>query len=268
MKWLDDKEDLGSGAFVLGYGGPGFGKTLSTLLTCPLPALYLGNEPRNLLRTCKGNLDLNKKTKVDGKEVNAYKVGYPDNFEDAKDFLTDNSDAIIEKGYKTVILDGVTHLMSVSLVGELKEEASAAGIFDNNKRKLANKGRGDMVIYGTIAKLMKDITAVAGKLTQSGLLMVFITLQQANPKWGRDDLLEAGPSFAGQEYGKDAPGFFDLIGRVEARTDEKTGKAIYPPLIHFGPPKSDFLSKWTGPPIESHVMPLNWTEILKKGGAK
>jgi hypothetical protein len=57
-----------------------------------------------------------------------------------------------------------------------------------------------------------------------------IALLDENPSYKRD--FNAAPLLEGKKFGKNLPGYCDMIGMVETRTDEE-GRVVYPPKVIF-----------------------------------
>ena len=235
-------------AFALIYSPTGVGKTVSSIRTSPRPIRYYEAEPRPVERACEGVCDL---TNVD--------IGHPENFVDLLDDITENYQDIINN-YKTVIVDSLTFLMNVTLLGEIERETGEANVFEKSARPLVNMGRTDQTGYGSMASLMKRLCGLLGRIATEGVLVICTALQTDNPKWNRD--LAAAPALAGREFPRDMPGYFDIIGRVEMRRGED-GEVLYPPTVWFASDESDsFLAKWSGPPLPRPYTLLNWEKIL------
>ena len=241
-------------AFAMLYGDTGTGKTVSTLLSCPRPALYLETEERPVERCTQGVVDMEGVT-----------IAHPENYIDLYQYLTENFNSI-STDYKTVFIDSFTFLMNVTLLGEIEEETGRAEVFDKKKRPLVDMGRTDQTGYGSMSSLMKRLCRILGRIATQGCLVVCTALQADMPKWNRE--LSAAPALAGREFPRDMAAYFDLIGRVETRKDED-GNVIYPPRVYFRSDDSDFLAKWSGPPIEQSFTILDWEKILAyKGNGK
>jgi hypothetical protein len=231
--------------FALIYGETGVGKTVSTLLTAPRPMLYFECEPRPVERTAE---------EIDMTDI---KIAHPEDFFDLFEFLQENQKKIVSK-YKTIFIDSLSFLMNVTLLGEIEEETARAEIFDTKKRPIVSLGRTDWTGYGALGSLMKRFCALLGKTAVEGSIVICSALLDDKPKWNRE--LSAAPAFAGKDFPRDMPSYFDIIGLVEERKD-KEGNVIYPPVIKV---KSDgsFLAKWTGKPLKGSYGELDWRKIL------
>lgn len=244
-------------ASALIYGEPGVGKTVSTLLTAPKPIIYYEIDPKPVERTIWGLSDL--------KDV---EIRHPESFMDIFTEFQENAEEIIKSGAKTIVIDPLSHLINVILLGEIEDESFRAGVFGDkgNLRPLVSMGRTDLAGYGSLASLAKRFCDSFRKFVSEGISVICIALLQENPKWNKD--LIAAPAFTGREFPRDFPAYFDLIGLVETRYNEK-GEIVYPPLVRF---ESDgnFLAKWSGPRKGPLSGPLDWSKILRfpenKGG--
>jgi hypothetical protein len=76
-----------------------------------------------------------------------------------------------------------------------------------------------------------------------GKIVIVTALLLENPKWNRE--LSAAPALKGREFPTNMPGFFDLIGLVEPRTNGD-GRVLYPPMVRFQSADDSFVAKWTG----------------------
>jgi hypothetical protein len=92
-----------------------------------------------------------------------------------------------------------------------------------------------------------------------GKVVIVTALLQENPRWNRE--LSAAPALKGREFPANMPGFFDLIGLVQTRTDGK-GNVVYPPLVRFQSPDGSFLAKFTGKGTRTEG-PLDISKIIK-----
>jgi hypothetical protein len=108
---------------------------------------------------------------------------------------------------------------------------------------------------------MFRLTVGLGRLSRQGKIVIVTCLLQENPKWDRE--LAAAPALKGREFPVNMPGFFDLIGLVEPRTDAE-GKIIYPPRVRFQSPDDSFVAKFTGVGTKTQG-PLDITKILTIG---
>jgi len=119
---------------------------------------------------------------------------------------------------------------------------------------------------GVRNQLMFRITNLLMKYAQAGKIVIVTALLSESPKWNRS--LSAAPALAGKEYPTNAPGYFDLIGKLEDRF--KDGKKVFPPMVRFERPLDDedaFICKYTGIG-DKRSGPLNITKILEMNGWK
>jgi len=248
-----------SGTFSLIYGETGVGKTTSTLKSLIeagiIPVLYYEIDPRDVEHTLEGNISADLLTHEN------ISIHTPEGFVDLLDELMGKR-KLIESKFKAIVVDPLSFLMNVILLGEIEDETGEAEIFDKKPRPIVNMGRTDQTGYGSLASLMKRLCATMGRYTSAGLTVICTALLDDKPKWNR--MLSAAPAFAGREFPRDMPGMFDAIGMVEGRTG-KDGQAIYPPNVWFRSPDGEFLAKWSGTPLPQNPMPLDWGKILRAG---
>ena len=146
------------------------------------------------------------------------------------------------KGAKTIIVDSLTHIMSVCLSDEILEESyDAMKEKDKVEKDLTMRVKMSQEGYGTLSGNMLRLTAALTRLSQLGHIVVCLARVEQNPKFNR--ALAAAPALKGKEYSKYFAGFMDFIGYMEPRVDN--GKIVYPPYVSFQDDGS-FLSKWTG----------------------
>ena len=93
-----------------------------------------------------------------------------------------------------------------------------------------------------------------------GKCVIVTALLSENPRYNRE--LSAAPALRGREFPANVPGFFDLIGLVQIRTDGE-GEIVYPPLVRFQSPDGSFLAKFTGTGNRTEG-PLNIQKIIEK----
>jgi len=208
--------------------------------------MYIQTEPRSLKPSldaaARPDLDIDVAVYEDWSGLIAF-VANPKNFE----------------RYATVIVDSYSHLMSVGLSTEIEDQAfEARDAKEKLVKPLASQTKLSQEGYGALSSLMFRLTAALGKLSRAGKIVIVTALLQENPKWNRE--LAAAPALKGREFPVNMPGFFDLIGLVEPRTDAD-GKIIYPPRVRFQSPDDSFVAKWTGAGTRTQG-PLNITKIL------
>ena len=246
MKILSKQEVAQNGRFMLLYGGTGVGKTCSSLQTAPDPVMYLQTEPRSL----KPSLDAAGRTDLDI-DVAVYEdwAGLIEFVANPKNFGR----------HRTIVVDSYSHLMSVGLSTEIEDQAHEARTEKERAVKpLASQTKLSQEGYGALSSLMFRLTAALGKLSRAGKIVIVTALLQESPKWNRE--LAAAPALKGREFPVNMPGFFDLIGLVEPRT-EGDGKIVYPPRVRFQSPDDSFVAKWTGVGNKTQG-PLDISKIL------
>ena len=249
MKVLSRDQISQAGRFINLYGPTGVGKTTSTIASSPQPIMYVQTEPRSLkpsLDAVGVPVDIDVAVYEDWNGLMAF-VANPKNFE----------------RHHTIIVDSYSHLMSVGLSSELEDQA-----FDSRSpqeklvKPLVGQSKLSQEGYGALSSLMFRLTAALGKLSRLGKIVIVTCLLQENPKWDRE--LAAAPALKGREFPVNMPGFFDLIGLVEPRTNGD-GQVIYPPRVRFQSPDGSFVAKYTGPPGGKTEGPLNIEKILSQG---
>jgi len=235
-----------SGTMALIYGETGVGKTVSTLSTLPKPILYIECDPKPVERTASTVVDF---TDID--------ILHPEDFLDLFNYLNQQMEDISKK-YKSLVVDPISFLVNVILLGDIEDETAKAEVF-GDKRPLVALGRTDMTGYGTLSSLAKRLCKTLGLIATQGVVVVCISLLDDMPKWNRE--LSAAPAFTGKDFNKDYPAFFDLIGLVQQRLDAE-GNILYPPMVTFTSDGS-FIAKWSGKRSGKEIKGLlNWTKIL------
>jgi AAA domain len=246
LKILSKQEVAQDGRFMMVYGPTGVGKTTSLLQTVLDPIMYIQTEPRSL----KPSLDAAGRPDLDI-DVAVYEdwvgliefVAQPDNF----------------KRHRSIVVDSYSHLMSVGLSSEIEDQAfEARDQKEKAVKPLASQTKLSQEGYGALSSLMFRLTAALGKLSQMGKIVIVTALLQESPKWNRE--LAAAPALKGREFPVNMPGFFDLIGLVEPRTDIE-GKIVYPPRVRFQSVDDSFVAKFTGAGTRTQG-PLDITKIL------
>ncbi|HRR45277.1 MAG TPA: AAA family ATPase [Mesotoga sp.] len=235
------------GIMALIYGETGVGKTVSTLDTCPKPCLYVEIDPKPVERTGGGIVNFEN---ID--------IAHPENFIDLFTYINEQADEVVKR-YKSVVIDPFSFLVNVVLLGDLEDETARAEVF-GNKRPLMNMGRTDLSGYGSLASLAKRLCKALGLLAVRGVNVICISLLDEAPKWNRE--LVAAPAFAGKEFNRDYPAYFDCIGLVQRR--EEGGEIVYPPVVIFDSPDESFVHKWSGQRKGRTVKgTLDWRKILR-----
>jgi hypothetical protein len=245
VKILTKQEIDQPGRMILLFGLTGVGKTVSVLESSPEPVMYLQTEPRSL----KPSLD------AIGREVDVDVAVYQ-NFPGLMQFVTNPQN--VER-HRTIVVDSYTALMSINLSMEIEDEQfEARPEKERAVKSLASQVKLSQEGFGTLSSHMFRLTAALGKLSRLGKIVIVICLLQENPRWDRD--LAAAPALKGREFPTNCPGYFDLIGLVETRTDND-GKIVYPPRVRFQSLDGSFTAKWTGVGTRTHG-PLDISKIL------
>jgi len=219
-----------SGNFCLWYGKSGVGKSATILQTAIDPIFWLVAE--------RGQIDLTIKA-IQRPDIKL-KVGYYEGWDDllATIYKVENFNKI-----KSLIFDGLTHVMNIHLADEIMDEDFAA--LDAKK-----KGEKDLTFrvkmsqegYGAMSKQMGRLMKGFENLTKAGIDVHCTARDDNQPKWNRE--LTCAPALAGKEFPRDMKGFFDFIGMIESRTNEE-GEIVYPPVVSCDD-TGGYLSKWTG----------------------
>jgi hypothetical protein len=243
-----DDADQNRGNFCLWYGDSGTGKTSTLLQTCEDPIMYLCTERGQLALTLKA---------INRPDIKL-KVGYYEGWEDLLETVY-NPDNF--KGVKSIIFDGLTHVMNIHLTDEILEEN-----FEATKKKdddivkdLTMRVKMSQEGYGTLAKQMTRLMKGFENQTIAGIDVHCTARTQENPKWNRS--LACAPALSGKEFPRDFKGFFDFIGLLSTRFEND--KVVYPPMVSCDDDGS-YLSKWTGIKPETGVIgiPFNVKKIL------
>lgn len=241
-----------SGWMILLYSETGVGKTATSLLTAPDPIAYIQTEPRSL----KPTLDVVKKYRPKLR----FKAFM---YEDISDLLETLAEMDTFKDYTTLLFDGFSFLMNVSLAAEVTAEAYEARSEDEKKKKpLAGLTKMTMEGQGVRNQLMFRVTNLLMKYAQIGKIVICTALLMENPKWNRS--LAAAPALSAREFPTNMPGFFDLIGKLETnyKKIDDGYEIIYPPIVRFESPEDDFICKFTGAG-DKRVGALHIDKILK-----
>src|SRR5512139_1332258 len=246
MKILTKQELSQEGRLILAYGGTGVGKTTSILQSAPEPILYIQTEPRSL----KPSLDAANRPNLD------IDVAVYEGWTGLMEFVTNPKNF---ERHKTIVVDSYSHLMSVGLSSEIEDQAwEARDPREKETKPLVSQTKLSQEGYGGLASQMFRLTAALGRLSRMGKIVIVTALLTESPKWNRE--LAAAPALKGREFPANMPGFFDLIGLVEPRTDAD-GKIIYPPRVRFQSPDDSFVAKFTGVGTRTQG-PLNIAKIL------
>ena len=246
MKVLTKEQVAQDGRFMMLYGGTGVGKTTGAIQTAPMPICYIQTE----LRSLKPSIDAAGRPDLD------IDVAIYEDWAGLIEFVANPKNC---ERHKTIICDSYSQLMAVELSTEIEDQAHDART-DKEKavKPLASQTKLSQEGYGALSSLMFRLTAALGKLSRLGKIVIVTALLQEAPKWNRE--LAAAPALKGREFLVNMPGFFDLIGLVEPRTDSE-GKIVYPPRVRFQSGDDSFVAKFTGAGTRTQG-PLDITKIL------
>lgn len=222
------KPEVKKGRFCLWYGKSGVGKTATILQTVRDPVLWILAE--------RGQIELT--IKAIKREDIKLKVAYYEGWDDLLAYLFD-----ISNFYKirSVLFDGITHVMNIKLSDEILNENYDAMDHAKIDKDLTMRVKMSQEGYGTLSKQMNRLMSAFEQLTVSDIDIHCTARDQDNPKWNRE--LSCGPALSGKEFPRDMKGFFDFIGLVESNIVD--GQVVYPPLVSCDDDGS-YLSKWTG----------------------
>jgi hypothetical protein len=220
-----------TGAMMMLYGPTGVGKTTTIIQTSSQPILYVHVEERNVWPSIEAS---------GIKNIDMDVLKYTDWFD------TKNELACFEKiiRYRTVIIDGFTHLMGVALSAEIEDEAFEIKTEKEKKVKtIVNSAKMTVEGWGGLSSQMLRLCRLLGRLSNEyGKVIVCTALLDENNKYDRS--LAAAPALKGKEFPLNMPGFFDFIGLVKTRIVD--GKVVYPPNVFFESPNDNFMCKFTG----------------------
>lgn len=253
MKIEKKKEISQAGRLILIYGATGVGKTTTIVQTAQDPMMYIQTEARSLKPSldaaARPDLDIDVAIYEDWNGLMEF-VANPENFE----------------RHKTIVVDSYSHLMNVGLSNEIEDEAfEARDMREKQIKPLVSQTKMSQEGFGGLASHMFRLTAALGRLSRAGKAVIVTALLQESPKWDRE--LAAAPALKGREFPVNAPGFFDLIGLVEPRTNDE-GEVLYPPWVRFQSSDGSFVAKLTGPPNSKTEGPLDIQKILNQGRNK
>lgn len=217
------------GNFILIYGKSKVGKSATCLATAEDPIFWMLME--------RGQVDLTLKA-IKRPDLRL-KVGYYEGWDDLLDVTDDLNNF---KNIKTLLFDGLTHIMNIHLSDELMEESFDARDKSKIDKELSSRAKMTPENYGVLSKQMVRLMKAFERLTVNGIDVICTARDQDAPKWNKS--LSCGPALAGKEFPRDIKGFFDFIGLIESRFDED-GNVIYPPLASFDD-DGTYLSGWTG----------------------
>lgn len=244
--FLPDELPGNPGDIMLLYGETGVGKSVTCLQTAPDPIVHFMTESRDprkfLIAAQRPDLRV--------------KFGFYENWDDTISFFSDPKNTAKAR---TIIIDSITFLSNVQLVGEITEETFEALDEKEKKEKgLIKATKMSMEGWGGLSGQLQRFTNIVSKLSQDGKIIIFLALLEENPRFNRS--LAAGPALKGKDFPKVLPGFCDFIGMVEPRLDGNSDP-IFPPRVRF---QSDgtFMAKWTGVQVKAQG-PLHIQKILE-----
>lgn len=258
MKVVTKDQLPDKGKLILIYGETNVGKTTSVFQSAPEPILHLSCEMRNQ----KGNIEAiekpNKNVKADPRPGVDVRTAYYTNWDDMLEFLHEDKNV---KESQTIFVDSFTFLMGVNLQSEIETQAFEERSSTEQKKiikSLVGRAKMSQEGYGGLSSNMVRLTRILGKLSTEGKTIICSALLDEHPKWDR--ALAAAPALAGKDFPRKMPGFFDLIGLVEPRSDNE-GNVIYPPIVNFESSNGDFIAKFTGVSDKKRG-PLDFSKIL------
>lgn len=237
------------GNFMLFYGKSGVGKSATILQTAEDPIFHIlaerGQEDLTIKAINRPNLKL--------------KIGYYEGWDDLLDIIYDLKNF---NKVKTLLFDGLTHVMNIHLSDEvLEENFDARDQSKSSEKDLTMRVKMSVEAYGVLSKQMSRLMKGFEQLTIAGIDVICTARDQENPKWNRE--LACAPALAGKEFPRDMKGFFDFIGMVESRFDDN-GEIVYPPVVSCDD-NGSYLSKWTGVKPAGGVIrkPFNVKKMLE-----
>jgi hypothetical protein len=179
----------------------------------------------------------------------------------------------IDKPFRSFFLDGSSFLQS-EIKQKCEDENREAGLWlvedkktktKKFKRDLIDRFRTDISSWGAIGSTMKRITAQLNRISQMGGVTVVMTA------WDDPDAIVKRPLFLGKDFPRVVAGYFDFIGLVETRYNNKN-EIVYPPLVDFVPSR-DKLAKCCDTKLAEKLrtkgpMPLDFQVIMNNMGSK
>ncbi len=249
------------GKFILVYGKTGVGKSTSCIATLPQPILDVFVEDKDPYSSLEALESMKEPIVIPEDNIKFIK---PSN--DAE--IMGNLNHIlgeIEKGefkYKSIIFDTASMWMNIKMIEDLLDERVKNLV--QTTKPLIDEVKITLEMYGAIARRMIRLTKAFQRISQKGIVVVWVAQAMDAPKWNVE--LAYAPNFIGAEYNKQFEQFFDIIGlvqsRVESEGDEK-GKEVFPPAISFKSPQNNFTAKWSGRHLKSYTAVFNFKSILK-----
>lgn len=217
------------GNFSLFYGKSGVGKSATCLQTAEDPIFHIVAERAMTHSTIKAINRPNIRLKT----------GIYEGWDDLLSIIYDlrNFNKI-----RTCLFDSLTHVMNIKLADEVLQESYESMDKSKIDKELTMRVKMSQEGFGTLSKQMARLMTGFEILTANGIDVICTARDTEYPKWNK--MLACAPALAGKEFPRDVKGFFDFIGLVETRFDEK-GEVVYPPLVSCDDDGS-YLSKWTG----------------------
>jgi hypothetical protein len=240
------KEEQKRGNFCLWYGKSGVGKSATVLQTAEDPIFHILAE--------RGQEELTI-TAINRPKIRLV-TGYYEGWDDLLNIVYDVRNFA---KIKSLLFDGLTHVMNIHLADEIMAENYAAMDKDKVEKDLTMRVKMSQEGFGTLSKQMTRLMKGFEALTVAGIDVHCTARDQENPKWDRS--LACAPALAGKEFPRDFKGFFDFIGLLETNMDN--GMVVYPPLVSCDD-NGSYLSKWTGrkPPNGVIRAPFNVERML------
>lgn len=250
------------------YGPAKVGKTTSALSTSPGPILYIWSEKRTLIPNLKiAGLWDEKEQCPKGVDVFEFTT-----FEELVDFLSDYNNI---KAYKSIIVDSITDIMNVDIMGQLLEEQwDNMSESEKKGKSLTKRHKAHLDSYGTLSKTTIRLTDIVRQAVKWGINVIAIARVDEKPRLV-EGTYRKEPLLGGNDYGKQFDGFFDMIGYVERAGKDKSGKVklysvcdpktreeVFPPCVMFASPNGDFIAGWTGPSKQRNFQ-LDITKIIE-----
>ena len=184
------------GNFCLWYGKSGVGKSASILRYAADPIMWIIAE--------RGQVDLT--IKAISRPDLKLKVAYYEGWDDCLDFIYDLSN--FEK-IKSVLFDGLTHIMNIHLADEILDENYRAMDKEKIDKDLTVRVKLSLEGYGALSKQMGRLMKGFERLTVAGIDVHCTARDDDRPKWNRE--LTCAPALAGKEFSRDMKGFFDFL---------------------------------------------------------
>jgi len=223
-----DSEQQQRGNFMLFYGKSKVGKSSTILQTAEDPIFWIIAE--------RGQADLT--IKAINRPNLKLKIGYYEGWDDLLEIIYNVANF---NKIKTLLFDGLTHVMNIHLADEIMGENYDAMDKDKIEKDLTARVKMSPEAYGSLSKQMSRLMKGFEQLTVAGIDVICTARDQENPKWNRE--LACAPALSGKEFPRDFKGFFDFIGLIESNIID--GQVVYPPLVSCDD-NGGYLSGWTG----------------------